>query len=450
LTESNRVLREKSNGRYYKFWALSAFAISIVPAFCFFQYAQNKEIALQIKSRQLYLAQRTEDRLPQFGWLEDILQKRKMMTDEKNNLLYHDGIYLVNEGDRIETDSTNGESLCSNSRGTELYDTLMNFISWDYRSLDKWIPIQNRAADEQWKRNDYMAGCKEMTLLYNLRSGFKPPDSISKVSSLRISSSVPGIFNYYHISLLGEILFSAFVISLLIFGYFMLRRLIGKLFQINYFEEEPVGGWKDANVVQKMAANPFINPDVKKALDNYQSTFHTEAKDLDDLWCKEFEYKRTDEGQIEKLENVILFNQSHFHYLYEQLWKKCDEKEKYFLYDMAKDGFTNYKKSQMIQQMLYKGYLRRKQGNLSIMSVSFRNFITLKKGSGEITKLTETNQPQGTWSNIRTPVLIGIAAIGIFLFITQDGLFQRIGALIPTLSSILGLGSTLLGKSGGK
>jgi len=117
---------------------------------------------------------------------------------------------------------------------------------------------------------------------------------------------------------------------------------------------------------------------------------------------------------------------------------------------MAKDGFTNYKKSQMIQQMLYKGYLRRKQGNLSIMSVSFRNFITLKKGSGEITKLTETNQPQGTWSNIRTPVLIGIAAIGIFLFITQDGLFQRIGALIPTLSSILGLGSTLLGKSGGK
>jgi len=226
--------------------------------------------------------------------------------------------------------------------------------------------------------------------------------------------------------------------------------LIGKLFQINYFDEEPVGGWKDANMVQKMAANPFINPDVQKALDNYKSTFHTEVKDLEDLWCKEFEYRRTDEGQIEKLENVILFNQAHFHYLYEQLWKKCDEKEKYFLYDMAKDGFTNYKKSQMIQQMLYKGYLRRKQGNLSIMSVSFRNFITLKKGSGEITKLTETNQPQGTWSNIRTPVLIGIAAIGIFLFITQDGLFQRIGALIPTLSSILGLGSTLLGKSGGK
>jgi hypothetical protein len=175
-----------------------------------------------------------------------------------------------------------------------------------------------------------------------------------------------------------------------------------------------------------------------------------EVKDLDDLWCREFEYKRTDTDQIEKLENVILFNQSHFQNLYEELWNKCSEKEKYFLYDMARDGFTNYKKSQLIQQMLYKGYLRRKQGNLTIMSVSFRNFITLKKGNEEIIKLTETQQPQGTWSNIRTPVLIGITVIGIFLFITQDGLFQRIGALIPTLSSILGLGSTLLGKSVGK
>jgi hypothetical protein len=94
--------------------------------------------------------------------------------------------------------------------------------------------------------------------------------------------------------------------------------------------------------------------------------------------------------------------------------------------------------------------LRRKEGNLVIMSMSFRNFITLKKGDSEIVKLKDQYKSQGTWSSIRTPLLVGIAAIGIFLFITQDGLFQRIGALIPTLSSILGLGSTLVGKSSGK
>ena len=81
-----------------------------------------------------------------------------------------------------------------------------------------------------------------------------------------------------------------------------------------------------------------------------------------------------------------------------------------------------------------------------MISVSFRNFILEKKGDAEISKLKSEFHHQGSWSKVRTPVLITIAAVCIFLFITQEDLMQRIAALVPTLTALFGLGGLLLGS----
>jgi hypothetical protein len=83
---------------------------------------------------------------------------------------------------------------------------------------------------------------------------------------------------------------------------------------------------------------------------------------------------------------------------------------------------------------------------LKIMSVSFRNFILDKGKSDEVVKLKEEFHVQGTWSKLRTPVLIAITAVGTFLFITQQDMFQRVAALVPTISALLGLGTLILGS----
>ncbi|HJS54956.1 MAG TPA: hypothetical protein VJ765_10440, partial [Chitinophagaceae bacterium] len=128
-------------------------------------------------------------------------------------------------------------------------------------------------------------------------------------------------------------------------------------------------------------------------------------------------------------------------------WKLCSKEEKYFLYDMSRDGFVNYKRAHLVQQLLYKGLLiNYNKEELKIMSVSFRNYILDKGKSEEVVKLKEEFHVHGTWSKLRTPVLIAITAIGTFLFITQQDMFQRVAALVPTISAILGLGTLILGS----
>jgi hypothetical protein len=132
--------------------------------------------------------------------------------------------------------------------------------------------------------------------------------------------------------------------------------------------------------------------------------------------------------------------------LYHRLWNDCIDEEKYLLYDMSRDGFMNSKKVNVIQQLLYKGLLINKDEELRIMSVSFRNFILDKRNSQELSSLSQKFHLQGSWAKLRTPVLVIITAIGAFLFITQQDLLQRMTALVPTLSAVLGLGALVLGS----
>ena len=177
------------------------------------------------------------------------------------------------------------------------------------------------------------------------------------------------------------------------------------------------------------------DPDIK-----YQS--------LKTVWEKEYEYIEDDKTKPIKKDDIILYNQYHLSSFYENLWNQCSKEEKYFLYDMARDGFVNYKRAHLVQQLLYKGLLinYNNKEELKIMSVSFRNYILDKGKTEEVIKLKEEFHVHGTWSKLRTPVLIAITAIGTFLFITQQDIFQRVAALIPTISAILGLGTVILGS----
>ena len=422
------------------FWFLLVTAVSIVPVNCFFSYAQEKEIALQIKGHQLDLAEKIENRLSTYNWVDSVAKKREFPV----SVFFDQGIYT--EGCVTPTDTNHYH----NKVYTEPYDTIIRAISWKYHSVDKILPGQDFANDDQWFRDDHGS---LLSLKYNLRPESEKPESIAKVHGLILSYKLPSVFAYYQMQNVRAIFLVVFFSALLLFLFYrLLHTISSRLFQTWNLEKQDYSLHNSDHsfIEQRLHKKSYdgINGDyqlVKEVLKNNREKQDTKTSSLTKAWEKEYS-NVSDERERIGQEGLILFNQYHLAPLYERLWTDCNDEEKYLLYDMSRDGFMNSKKVNVIQQLLYKGLLINKQGELRIMSVSFRNFILDKKSTPELLTLSQKFHSQGSWAKLRTPVLVIVTAIGAFLFITQQDLLQRMTALVPTLSAVLGLGALVLGS----
>ncbi len=433
---------------YCSFWFLSVIAISLVPAHCFFQYAQEKEMVLMVKTGQLGLAQKIEERLLKFDWFDKVLKTRHIPLKQKKSILFMQGIYPITDQNGFILDTVHHD--LPNQIDPEPYDTILRSISWNYRSFDKIIPFQNHADDNQWSRQDFVKGNPfQMTLIYNLRSELNEPDTITNVKSLQITNCLPEISRYYRMHNFKS-LFLVFLLSFVLFVIFfrLLQTVVNRLLMIGYLNYGNDPAENEDNLIRKQVINSGYSTTqkIEKVLNRNDVKNENKYKSLKEVWEKEYAYERMNKIKMADLEDRILFNQYHLSEFYEEIWKSCDDQEKYFLYDMARDSFINYKNTQMVQRLLYKGILVPYEQGVRIMSVSFRNYILEKEGDKEITTLKDQFQTEGTWGKIRTPVLVGITAIGIFLFVTQEDLLQRVAALVPTFSAIVGLGTLILGS----
>jgi hypothetical protein len=238
----------------------------------------------------------------------------------------------------------------------------------------------------------------------------------------------------------------------------LLRYVAKRVFLVQYFSQDTGATEKDNYILKQFDKYGFrIAENIEElkgkypALANEQNTY----KALKRIWDNEYEHNDilgyiTDisdknEKRIYKMENIILMDQQYLFEFYKQLWEACDKKERYFLYDMAEDGFVNYKNAQMVQQLMAKGLLYQKEpGNLRIMSVSFRNYILSKKSDKDIVQLKEEHRVPGSWKSFQIPVQIAIAVISIFLFITQQDIVTKLLALIPNVSALIGLSTTIM------
>ena len=439
-------LLSKKTLQYNTFWFLCVIAISVIPVNCFFIYAQQKEIALLVKANQIDMAENIENRLSKFGWFDKVAQKREISEKQKDSIFFNQGIY---------DDSCVKTSIASqttpNKINVEPYDKVIRSISWKYHSQDKMLPGQDTANDMQWYRQDSLKRePKLMTLVYNLRPENKTPDFLSKVSSLQIRCSLPSILHYYRMNnFITVFLILLFSILLLILFYRLIKTIAGRLFHAWNFKGEGDSNNDKDNLIRKQLIKDDypVYSGIEEVLKKDQNNSDEKYTSLKKLWQQEYKYEGSDKTKITEREDDILYNQYHLSAFYEKLWRSCSNEEKYFLYDMSRDGFINYKKVSLVQQLLYKGLLINcNHEEMKIMGISFRNYILDKKKSEEISKLKDQFHIQGTWGKLRTPVLIAITAIGTFLFITQQDLIQRVAALVPTLSAILGLGTLILGS----
>lgn len=120
---------------------------------------------------------------------------------------------------------------------------------------------------------------------------------------------------------------------------------------------------------------------------------------------------------------------------YTSLWANCTKKEKYVLHDLADDGVVNPRNTKTITKLLNKG-LFIYTDKLSIMNESFRNFVLTGLNPEEAQQLRKEARAAGYWGKFRNPILIMLAAIVIFLFITQK---ETVNSFISFLAPVVAI-----------
>ncbi|HEV3252317.1 MAG TPA: hypothetical protein VGZ71_15260, partial [Puia sp.] len=57
---------------------------------------------------------------------------------------------------------------------------------------------------------------------------------------------------------------------------------------------------------------------------------------------------------------------------------------------------------------------------------------------------------EDSWKKFKVPMLLVLAGIGIFIFVTQGAIYQKITGLLTSISSLLPLLTGLFNKNNGK
>jgi hypothetical protein len=134
--------------------------------------------------------------------------------------------------------------------------------------------------------------------------------------------------------------------------------------------------------------------------------------------------------------------------VYSRLWDSLTPRQKFILFDFAQDGFANYKAGKDLQELMEKGLVFFDDLRLSVMTLSFQEYVLQQKDDKDLTTYHASTIKENTWKKMRTPLLILLTAVGIFIFVTQDAIYQKITGLLTTLTSLLPLLSNMFKPAG--
>ena len=145
-------------------------------------------------------------------------------------------------------------------------------------------------------------------------------------------------------------------------------------------------------------------------------------------------------------EQQILKSIDKFKAYYQDVWTSLDLMEKFTLYDFAQDGFTNYKNMDMLTRLIKRGILIVDGDCLKFMTHGFREWILQSSDDKAFVTIIENARENGRWENMRKPLLLLLAIPGIFIFITQDEVSQKITGFLTALAPLLPLISSFFPK----
>jgi hypothetical protein len=83
---------------------------------------------------------------------------------------------------------------------------------------------------------------------------------------------------------------------------------------------------------------------------------------------------------------------------------------------------------------------------LKFMTPGFREWILRTPDSGAFNAIANKGREEGYWENIKRPLLLLLAIPGVFIFVTQDDIYQKVTGLLTALTPLLPLFSSFFPK----
>jgi hypothetical protein len=117
---------------------------------------------------------------------------------------------------------------------------------------------------------------------------------------------------------------------------------------------------------------------------------------------------------------------------YRSIWSNCSQDERLTLCYVARDRFAD-SRNRALQGLLRRGLVRR-DPSLKPMSEAFRQFIISEIKPAEI-HLGESEHSH--WNVLRTPMMVGLALVVVFLFYTQQNVVSSALALSAALTAVI-------------
>ncbi len=148
-------------------------------------------------------------------------------------------------------------------------------------------------------------------------------------------------------------------------------------------------------------------------------------------------------------EDVLLNVQNKAQLHYYAIWNSLGKRERFILYDIAQDGLVNYRNLTVILILLNRGILKYEQGRLQLFNVSFANFVLTIIGKEQSLAYEHDALKTGSWSNLKMPLFIIIAAAIAFLFLTRQQVFSELTGWLTAAVAVLPIITKLMVTLGG-
>jgi hypothetical protein len=433
---NDKSAEEKRLFSYSWFVSFFIFAIAVFPALDYCWFAYNHELRQSVKKEQWEIADGLQKRETNVRVFLRFNQPNFTGSDGNySDIQYRQGVYPV-YADEILTKYPGSEASPPNSdqdtHSESFYLSIAGTSNLFYKDPAGLPPLYDRSKyDNLWQWRLFKDSCE----FYFSRPKWKIPPMLNenghRGSNFKIISAIPmGFKTNGAISLILMLSMAGLLLAI----YWITKSIARQVYLTPIVGNAGNGldkrfGDDGAGIWEKCLSNNKPVTDVLAFLQDLTKEYATMDTALDPTLA--------DHSARVALESEIIRKSAHEASLFECIWCKMDDKEKYLLYCLAHDGLLNHKNELTIYGLLNKKVLIIYDQRVRLVSYSFRNFILTRRYSKEENALLASMQSGASWAFMRTIVLVLIMSVFVFLFLTRQEVSAKIIALITSLSALL-------------
>jgi hypothetical protein len=393
--------------------------ISLLPASGIFWVLSRQETTLRLDSERLETIRQADMRRDSINSYSALHKFFAPGPGSPNNtaprylLKFHHGIYLLHGDTLAETvpDSSGNTAQALSETYTRWHQVFFPSDS----SVMAWNHTPLAATDLSWRFRDGRDGTG-MTLTFAPHRDAVDPDSLrlflgnessrssfSLMWSQTFSTGVAFVFFFFGAQLLS-----------LLLSMMLTRSLAKRVFQLNLLFRQELDCQGEPEIPKHA---PIRNSGPK--------TGYLPCPDELDLF------------------QILKKNEE----TYRKKWEALPAMEKFLLYDFAKDGFTNYKAAWFIFKLRSAGHIILRENSLEFVDPAFHEFVLHQSGDKDVRTYLRIARQKSSWQSFKLPVMLLFGSFGLFIFFTQEDLYQKIAGLAASFVSIRPLLLSIFDKS---